>query len=50
MSSIAPHIDALSARLAEVEARFTTANPLSHARHERAQKVLPAGHTRQTRL
>jgi glutamate-1-semialdehyde 2,1-aminomutase len=31
-----------------LEARFAAANPASHARHERACRVLPAGHSRQT--
>lgn len=31
-----------------LEARFAAANPASRARHERACRVLPAGHSRQT--
>jgi glutamate-1-semialdehyde 2,1-aminomutase len=31
-----------------LEQRFTEANPLSHARHLRARRVLPGGNTRQT--
>jgi glutamate-1-semialdehyde 2,1-aminomutase len=34
--------------LAAAERRFTAANPLSQARHERARAVLPGGHSRQT--
>jgi glutamate-1-semialdehyde 2,1-aminomutase len=38
----------LEEALADAEARFVAANPLSRARHERAARVLPAGHSRQT--
>ena len=38
----------LEQALTRAEARFTTANPKSRARHERAAAVLPAGHSRQT--
>jgi glutamate-1-semialdehyde 2,1-aminomutase len=43
-------IDALGERLGAVEARFAAANPRSLAQHERARRVLPAGHSRQTLL
>jgi glutamate-1-semialdehyde 2,1-aminomutase len=44
MSTLTPLDDALAA----AERRFTIANPLSEARHERARAVLPGGHSRQT--
>jgi glutamate-1-semialdehyde 2,1-aminomutase len=36
--------------LAAAEARFAAVNPLSRARHQRARRVLPGGHSRQTLL
>ena len=38
----------LSEAVVDAERRFAAANPLSHARHLRARKVLPGGHSRQT--
>jgi glutamate-1-semialdehyde 2,1-aminomutase len=38
----------LSAAVRAVEQRFTDANPLSHAQHQRARRVLPGGNARQT--
>lgn len=38
----------LGAAIERAEKQFTAANPESRARHERACKVLPAGHSRQT--
>lgn len=41
---------ALEAAIAAAESRFGAANPRSRAHHERAQRSLPGGHTRQTLL
>ncbi len=38
----------LDEQLSRAEARYIAANPKSRAQHERAQRVLPAGHSRQT--
>ncbi len=38
----------LKAALALAESQFAVANPLSLARHQRACRILPAGHSRQT--
>lgn len=45
---VVPSEASLDAALAAAEQRFSDANPLSKARHERACAVLPAGHSRQT--
>ena len=48
MNTAVRNASGLEERLAAVEATFAAANPLSRARHERASKALPAGHSRQT--
>ncbi len=40
--------DELTQAVRTAEELFSAANPLSRARHERARRVLPAGHSRQT--
>src|SRR5690348_3124665 len=48
MSTTTMVLTDLESAVAAAEGKFTAANPLSHARHERACAVLPSGHTRQT--
>ncbi len=48
MLSTDQHPAGLEAALSAAEQRFIAANRLSEARHERACRVLPAGHSRQT--
>ncbi len=48
MNTALKETSALEEALAAAESRFTESHPASRARHERAQAVLPAGHSRQT--
>lgn len=48
MNAVVNNVAGLQQALEAVESRFAADNPISRSRHERASRVMPGGHSRQT--